>query len=292
MHKIILEDDAKPSLEHQRRLNEAMQEIVKTEVIKWLDVGVVTPYLIALGLRWCNMYRRRVILDQLAGHAFYCFLDGYSGYNQTLISPEDQEKTTFSCPYEFDLEIVDRKGSENQVADNLSHLEEEGRPRDGLEINDSFPNEQLLSVSMNGMPGFADIANFLVTGITPYELSSNQRKKLKQDSLDFYWDEPYLFKIYMDDASELVKRCDECQRADEILNKDEMPLNTILEVDIFDVWGIDFMVPFVSSCGNTYILVAVDYVSKWVEAVTLPNSEARSVVAFLKKSIFTRFGTP
>jgi len=93
------------------------------------------------------------------------------------------------------------------------------------------------------------------------------------------------------DAGELVKRCNECQRAGGILKKDEMPLNTILEVDIFDVWGIDFMGPFVSSCGNTYILVAVDYVSKWVEVVALPNNEAQSVVAFLKKSIFTRFGT-
>ncbi|XP_070007491.1 uncharacterized protein [Nicotiana sylvestris] len=52
------------------------------------------------------------------------------------------------------------------------------------------------------------------------------------------------------------------------------------------------MGPFVSLCGNTYILVAVDYVSKWVEMVALPNNEARSVVAFLKKNIFTRFGTP
>lgn len=43
MHKIILEDDAKPSLEHQRRLNEAMQEVVKKEMIKWLDTGVVHP---------------------------------------------------------------------------------------------------------------------------------------------------------------------------------------------------------------------------------------------------------
>ncbi|XP_070028914.1 uncharacterized protein [Nicotiana sylvestris] len=71
-----------------------------------------------------------------------------------------------------------------------------------------------------------------------------------------------------------------------------MPLTAILEIDISDVWGIDFMGSFISSCGNTYILVAVDYVSKWVEAVAFPNNEARSVVAFLKKSIFTRFGTP
>ncbi|XP_070014761.1 uncharacterized protein [Nicotiana sylvestris] len=52
------------------------------------------------------------------------------------------------------------------------------------------------------------------------------------------------------------------------------------------------MGPFVSSCRNTYILVAVDYVFKWVEAVALPNNEARSMVVFLKKNIFTLFGTP
>nr|XP_009788355.1 PREDICTED: uncharacterized protein LOC104236173 [Nicotiana sylvestris] len=95
-----------------------------------------------------------------------------------------------------------------------------------------------------------------------------------------------------EDAGELVKRCDECQRAGGISKKDEVFLTTILEVDIFDVWGIDFMGPFVSSCGNTYILLAVDYVSKWVEAMAFPNNKARSVVAFLKKNIFIRFGTP
>ncbi|XP_070029432.1 uncharacterized protein [Nicotiana sylvestris] len=105
-------------------------------------------------------------------------------------------------------------------------------------------------------------------------------------SCGFYW--PTLYK----DASELVKKCDECQRAGGISKKDEMPLTTILVVDIFDLWGIDFMCSFVSSCGNTYILVVVDYVSKLVEAVSLPNNEARSVVVFLKKSIFSWFGTP
>ncbi|XP_070045608.1 uncharacterized protein [Nicotiana tomentosiformis] len=94
------------------------------------------------------------------------------------------------------------------------------------------------------------------------------------------------------DASELVRCCDEYQRAGGISNKNEMPLTTILEIDIFDVLGIDFMGPFVSSCGNTYIFVAVDYVSKWVEIVAFPNNEARNVVAFLKKNIFRRFGTP
>ncbi|XP_070055071.1 uncharacterized protein [Nicotiana tomentosiformis] len=105
-------------------------------------------------------------------------------------------------------------------------------------------------------------------------------------SFGFYW--PTLYK----DASDLVKRCDECQRAGGISKKNVMPLITILKIDIFDVWGIDFMGLFVSYCGNTYILVAVDYVSKWDEVVALPNNESRSVVVFSKKKIFTRFGIP
>ncbi|XP_070010598.1 uncharacterized protein [Nicotiana sylvestris] len=163
---------------------------------------------------------------------------------------------------------------------------------------------------MKVVPWFADLA-YLVNGIIPVEFSLYQRKKLKRDCEDYYWDEPYLFRICTDgvtrrcvpkeeqgeilrachsspyggqhggarttakvlscgffcpnlykDASDLVKRCDECQRAGGISKKNEIPLTTILEIDIFDVWGINFMGSFVSSCGNTYILVTVDYVSK------------------------------
>ena len=52
------------------------------------------------------------------------------------------------------------------------------------------------------------------------------------------------------------------------------------------------MGPFMSSHGKNYILAAVDYVSKWVEAIALANNERKSVTAFLKKNIFSRFGTP
>nr|GFA46155.1 reverse transcriptase domain-containing protein [Tanacetum cinerariifolium] len=70
-----------------------------------------------------------------------------------------------------------------------------------------------------------------------------------------------------------------------------MPQNFIQICEIFDVWGIDFMGPFPSSKGNKYILVAVNYLSKWVEAKALPTNDARVVVKFLK-SLFSRFGTP
>ncbi|GJX73225.1 reverse transcriptase domain-containing protein [Tanacetum coccineum] len=70
-----------------------------------------------------------------------------------------------------------------------------------------------------------------------------------------------------------------------------MPQNSIQVCEIFDVWGIDFMGPFPSSRGNKYILVAVDYLSKWVEAKALPTNDARVVCKFLK-SLFARLGAP
>ena len=68
-------------------------------------------------------------------------------------------------------------------------------------------------------------------------------------------------------------------------------MSNILEVELFDVWGIDFMGPFPPSFGNLYILVAMDYVFKWIKAATLPTNDAKVITRFLQKNIFTRFGT-
>ena len=87
----------------------------------------------------------------------------------------------------------------------------------------------------------------------------------------FYW--PTIFKEFF----EWVKLCDQCQRMGNINKRHEMSLHDILVVQLFDVWGIDFMGFFPSSFGNIYILLAVDYVSKCVEATTCANT----VVGFL-----------
>ena len=69
-------------------------------------------------------------------------------------------------------------------------------------------------------------------------------------------------------------------------------MNPILIVDFFYVWGIDFMGPFAMSFGYSYILVGVDYVSNWVEAVPYKHNDLRVVLKFLKENIFSRFGVP
>ncbi|GKF26815.1 reverse transcriptase domain-containing protein, partial [Tanacetum coccineum] len=156
----------------------------------------------------------------------------------------------------------------------------------------------------------------------------------------YFWDDPYLFRIYADqtirrcvlgqeasdilkachegpigghhganftakkvfdasffwptiyrDAHAMIKSCDTCQHQGKLLQRDEMPQNAIQVCEIFDVWGIDFMGPLSSSRGNKYILVAIDYLSKRVEAKALPINDARVVVKFLKY-LFARFGTP
>ena len=144
-HHIYLEPNTKPTREMQRRLNPAMKEVVRGEVLKLLDAGIIypisdskwvsptqvvpkksgvtvvkndkgelVPMKMTTGWRMCIDFRKLnsntrkdhfplpfldQILERVAGHEFYCFLDGYSGYYQIEIAPEDQEKTTFTCPF-------------------------------------------------------------------------------------------------------------------------------------------------------------------------------------------------
>ena len=141
-HRIYLEDNAKPSREMPRRLNPTMKEVVRIEVLKLLDVGIVYPIVdsnwvsptqvvpkksgiamvknennelipthVTTSWRMCIDYKNLnaitrkdhfplpfldQVLERVAGHKYYCFLDGYSGYYQIEIALEDQEKTTFT----------------------------------------------------------------------------------------------------------------------------------------------------------------------------------------------------
>jgi hypothetical protein len=88
----------------------------------------------------------------------------------------------------------------------------------------------------------------------------------------FYW--PTLFK----DAHNYIKNCDACQRMGNIGKRQEMAMNYNLIIEPFDVWGMDYMGPFTVSNGYTHILVAVDYVTKWVEAIPTAHADAATSV--------------
>ncbi|CAM8978287.1 unnamed protein product [Rhodiola kirilowii] len=238
---------------------------------------------------------------------------------------------------EYDVEIRDKKGIENTVADHFSRIiggEEEGH------ITESFPDEHLYTIS-NQVSWCASIVNYLVGGTFPPSFTKAQCMKLRHDVTFYLWDDPYLWKIRTDqmlrrcipdneidsvisfchefacgghfgprktarkildsgffwpsifrDAYEKCRRCDKCQRVGNVSARNEMPQVPISVNDVFDIWGLDFIGPFPVSCGYTYILVAVDYVSKWVEAKATKCDDAKTVVDFLCTNLFCRYGVP
>nr|GFB02129.1 reverse transcriptase domain-containing protein [Tanacetum cinerariifolium] len=220
---------------------------------------------------------------------------------------------------EFDFKVIDTRGAKNYAADHLSRLENPyENVFDPKKINETFPLESLNKVAHKdpSTPWFADLANYHAGNFIIKAMTSQQNQKFFKDARHYFWDDPYLFRTC---ADQIILCCVASKEAIDILNschsrptgdtiepttqlrkfltqdknsqKDEMPQNFIQICEIFDVWGIDFMVPFPSSKGNKYILIAVDYLSKWVEAKALPTNDARVVVKFLK-SLFSQFGTP
>ncbi|GKF43626.1 reverse transcriptase domain-containing protein, partial [Tanacetum coccineum] len=139
--------------------------------------------------------------------------------------------------------------------------------------------------------------NFLIKG-----MSTQQKKKFFKDVKHYFWDDlrikssedVYLDKkllkssrlVMKDPPGAIIVLTSLLRKQGKISHRDEMPQNAIQVCEIFNVWGIDFLGPFSSSRGNKYILVAIDYLSKWVEAKALPTNDARVVVKFLK-SLFS-----
>ncbi|XP_073137635.1 uncharacterized protein [Henckelia pumila] len=142
---------------------------------------------------------------------------------------------------EFDLEIKDKKGVENVVADHLSRLEyvsEDTKKKDG-DIDDWFPDEQLFS--LKDCPWYENFANYLVTGTLPPNLTFHQRKKFLSDVKYYFWEEPFLFKICADsmirDARAYFIACDRCQRTEACATNDAHVVLKFLKKNIFNRFG-------------------------------------------------------
>nr|GEY13114.1 reverse transcriptase domain-containing protein [Tanacetum cinerariifolium] len=380
-HKILMEEDFKPAVQHQRRVNPKIHDVINQEVIKLLEAGLINPisdspwvspvhcvpkkgrftvfenedneliptrlvtgWRVYIDYRKLNEATRKEhfllpfmdqMLERLAGNQYYCFLDGFSSYFQIPIDPKDQEKTTFTCLYgtfayrrmpfglcnapgtfqrcmmEIFHDMIEKTmkvfmddfsvfgnsfqsclshldhmlkrcedtnlclnwekshfmvKEENLAADHLSRLENPlQNVLDPKEINESFPLETLNMVSTRGNQStlwFLDFTNYHAGNFIVKGMSSQQKSK-------FFKDKPLIY-------SRLVT-----------LDQPEVTMDLITQPER----GIDFMGPFPSSRGNKYILAAVDYLSKWVEAKALPTNDSRVVCKFLK-DLFARFGAP
>ncbi|GJV06707.1 reverse transcriptase domain-containing protein [Tanacetum coccineum] len=266
-HKILMEDDFKPQVQHQRRVNPKIHEVIKKEVIKLLDAGLIDP----ISDSQCMM----AIFHDMIEETMEVFMDDFSVFGDSFSS-------------------------------SLSHLDKMLKWIEVDKAKVDFIAKLPHPTTVKGVRSFLGHAGFyrrfiqdfskiarpmthLLEKETPFIFSNEciesfnlLKKKLTEAPILVAPDWDLAFKIMCDASDYAVGK---------ISQKDERPQNAIQVCEIFDVWGIDFMGPFSSSRGNKYILVAVDYLSKWVEAKALPTNDARVVLKFLK-SHFARFGTP
>nr|GEZ36732.1 reverse transcriptase domain-containing protein [Tanacetum cinerariifolium] len=258
-HKILLEDDFSPKVQSQRRVNPKIHDVIKKEVEKLLDAGLIYP-----------------ISDSPWVSLVHC-VPKKGG--MTIIKNNEIELVPTRLVTGWRVCIDYRKLNE-------------ATPKDHFPL--PFMDQMLERLAENEYYCFLDgFSGYFQIPIDP----KDQEKTM--------FTCPYGTSAYkrmpfgLCNAPGTFQRCmmaifhDMIEQTMEgkISQRDEMPQNSIQVCEIFDVWGIDFMGPFPSSKGNKYILVAVDYLSKQVEAKALPTNDARVVVKFLK-SLFSRFETP
>ncbi|RVW71057.1 Retrovirus-related Pol polyprotein from transposon 297 [Vitis vinifera] len=418
-HHIYMEEEAKPIRQPQRRLNPHLQEVVRAEVLKLLQAGIIYPYLTALGKDHFPLPFIDQVLERVSGHPFYCFLDGYSGYFQIEIDVEDQEKTTFTCPFgtyayrrmpfglcnapatfqrcmlsifsdmverimevfmdditvyggivlghiisekgiEVDkakVELIVKLPSPTTVKGELCLAKEKmekpyviyyaSKTLNEAQRNYTTTEKELLAVVFaldkfrcllvgSFIIVFTDHSalKYLLTKqdakarlirwillLQEFDLQIRDKKGVENvvaDHLSSEWKaqdrkhffakfmliigRPFLFKYC---ADQIIRKCVPEEEQQGILSHchesacgghfaSQKTAMKVLQSGFTwpSLFKIDFMGPFPMSFGNSYILVGVDYVSKWVEAIPCKHNDHRVVLKFLKENIFSRFGVP
>nr|GEZ36934.1 reverse transcriptase domain-containing protein [Tanacetum cinerariifolium] len=271
--------------------------VVENEENELIPTRLVTGWRVCIDYRKLNEATRKdhfplpfmdQMLERLARNEFYCFLDGFFGYFQIPIDPRDQEKTTFTYPYgtfayrRMPFGLCNAPGTFQRCMLVIFH--------------DMV--EKTMEVFMDDFSVFGNSFENCLSRL------DKMLQRCEDTNLSLNWEKShFMVKEGIVLGHKISKNGIKVDRAKvDVIAKlphrttvkgvrSFLGHNSIQTCEIFDVWGIDFMGPFRSSRGNKYILVAVDYLSKWVEAKALPTNDARVVCKFLK-SLFAIFGSP
>ncbi|CAN6677849.1 unnamed protein product [Malus baccata var. baccata] len=318
MHHIFLEEGAKPTRKAQRRFNLLMMEVVKKEIIKFLDYGMiylisdnrwvspiqcvpkksgvtvvenveneVVPTRIQTGWRVCIDYRKLnattrkdhfplpfldQMLERLVGHSFYCFLDGYYGYNQIVIAPDDQENTTFTCPFATFAYRCMPFGLCNAPAIFQRCM---------VSIFSDYV-ERIIEIFMDDFRVFGDSFDNCLDNLTLI------LKRCVETNLSL----KYLF-TKKEAKPRLIRWMLLLQEFD-IEIKDKKRSDNVVADHLSRLVREEEALPISETFPDEQLLSikVIDYVSKWVEAKATRTNDSKVVADFVKANIFSRFGMP
>ncbi|CAN6688376.1 unnamed protein product [Malus baccata var. baccata] len=321
---------------------ETLPIIIPSSLTAQKEENELVPTRIQTGWRVCIDYRKLnattrkdhfplplidQMLESLAGYAFYCFLNGYSGYNQIVIAPEDQEKTTFTCPFgtfayrrmPFGLCNAPATFQRCMMSIFSNYVEKiiEVFMDDFSVFGDSFDsclnNLSLIlkrCIETNLVLNWEKCHFMVKQGIVLGHIISEKGIEVDKSKIDLVHHLPSPTSVREEAKPRLIrwmlllqefdieirdKKGSENVVADHLsrmVHKEEpLPISeTFPDEQLLSIKGIDFMGPFPSSHGFLYILLVVDYVSKWVEAKATRTNDSRMVTDFIRTNLFARFG--
>nr|GEU57983.1 reverse transcriptase domain-containing protein [Tanacetum cinerariifolium] len=253
-HNILMEDDFKPVVQHQRRLNPKIHNVIKKEVEKLLNAELIYPISDSPWIFKNGIEVDKAKVDVITKLPYPTIVKECVEAFQTLKRKLTEAPILVAPDWDLPVKLM------NDASD--------------------FSIDQVIQRCVYGQEAI-DILKACYNGPIGGHHGPNYTAKKVFDS-GFYW--PTIYR----DAHDLVKYCKACQCQGKILQRDEMPQNSIQVCEIFYVWGNDFMGSFPSSRGNKYILVAVDYLSKWVKVKALPTNDARFAKVMLNYGVTHR----